>query len=253
LAFVILRLFASRNSRRNFAAAQKQGLPLRDPYSFSNRENGDMTGRAGKVAILAATLFGIYGCAAAALPFLGSSSSTQPANPTSVSAMSASVPKPSSFDYVSRGLKIPQLSPAALLDDSLTLEAQILEEQCRFNTADPVFLVPSPQSSFMFNGRFEEDGQFQALVYRSMLTLGLGKGTQQLNTWPVKLASLSDMPKVYLEERLALVANAKLASQQQQDLAQEYIDDSRKIQATVKRLEASFRPDEECALRYRRR
>jgi hypothetical protein len=207
-----------------------------------------------KLLILSVSILGFAGCAA--LPFLGTSTggasnggaSSGAAN---IGTLASSVPNPSVFDYAGRDIKVPYVSPAALLDDSLTLEAGILQQQCRFQTPDPLFLVPVSSTAFMFDGRLNEDRSFQVLSYRSMLMLGLGRGTQQLSRWPVKLAALGDMPKLFLEERLDLPANAKLAPAQQQALAQEFIDDSKKIQTTVERLEKTFDPDRECPPRYR--
>jgi hypothetical protein len=85
------------------------------------------------------------------------------------------------------------------------------------------------------------------LEYRSILTLGLTDGNSQLNTWPLELVSLADMPQVFLNERLGLPAQAKLSKDDQKELLQSYFQQSRQIQQVVTRLEAGYDPAAECA------
>jgi len=212
-----------------------------------------MTRKMGRLITMSLSILGLAGCAA--LPFLGGSTGGASnggtgASAANMSTVASSVPNPSIFDYAGRDIKVPYVSPAALLDDSLTLEANILEQQCRFRTPDPLFLVPVSSSAMMFDGRLNEERTFQVLSYKTMLLLGLSPGSQQLTRWPVRLAALAEMPRLFLEERLNLAANAKLDLAQQQALAKEFIDDSKKIQATVERLEKTFNPLRQCGLRY---
>jgi len=54
------------------------------------------------------------------------------------------------------------------------------------------------------------------------------------------------MPEAYLEQRLTMLANAKLDKPQQDSLAQNYIEDSKRMGETVARLEKSYNPDVDC-------
>ncbi len=204
--------------------------------------------------VVVASLLALAGCAA--IPFLstsaggaGGGSNGSTSGLSTATNLAASVPSPSRFDYASRDVEIPYVSPTALLDDSLALEAMILQEQCRFQTPDPLFLVPVWANPFMFNGRMEADQNMRVLSYRSMLSLGLVKGTQQLNTWPVRFATLSDMPSLFLLEQIDLSSSAKLTPDQQQALTRETIENTRRIQMTVERLEKAFNPLHQCPQR----
>ncbi|MBF6569857.1 MAG: hypothetical protein IVW54_13385 [Candidatus Binataceae bacterium] len=159
------------------------------------------------------------------------------------------ISKPSMFDYTSRSTKIAFISPAALLNQNRFLEADVIvREQCRFRTPDPLFFVPDEERSpqWVFAGRLDRYGDFQALEYRSMLTLGLAKGTTQLNSWPVELVSLADMPQVFLEQRLELTAKSKLPPDDAKEMVENYMRQAQQIEEVVARLEKSYNPQIEC-------
>lgn len=145
--------------------------------------------------------------------------------------------------------KLAMFSPAALLVSNPSMDATIVDSQCRFRTADPPFLVPTTTANkwWTFNGRINEgkaDGSYigdaQALEYRSWF--GFGWPKQQLNTWPVSMATLSEMPKEYLDDRLTMLSDHpyQVDKAQTDALTRDYIDDSRKIQARVGILITSF-------------
>lgn len=145
--------------------------------------------------------------------------------------------------------KLAMFSPAALLVASPSLDATIVDSQCRFRTADPPFLVPTTTANkwWTFNGRINEgkpDGSYtgdaQALEYRSWF--GFGWPKQQLNTWPVSMATLSEMPKEYLDDRLSMLSDHpyQVNKAQTDALTREYIDDSRKIEERVSIMITSF-------------
>src|SRR5690242_12687222 len=165
----------------------------------------------------------------------------------------AAIPPPSLFDQVEKSTPVGLMSPAALLDGNPRLEADVVSAQCKFRTADPPFFVPKTDSNkdWSFVGRLNDkmDGdremrEMDAMEYRSFF--GFGWSKQQLNSWPVDMVTLSEMPKVYLDQRLAMLSKVKLDEGQQKDLAARYIDDSQKIQDTVERLEKTYNPDVEC-------
>ena len=179
------------------------------------------------------------------------SGSTAPATSAAgtVTAATAIVPSTSVSEEVEGSSHLGLLSPAAVLDGSYRLEADIIEEQCEFRTPDPPFLVPADvaQNGWTFAGRLDTGQQLhqmQALEYRSLL--GFGWSKQQLNTWPVSMATLSQMPRLYLEEEFGFLAKAKLDKNQRNRLTREAIADSAKIQETVKRLEKTYNPEIEC-------
>ncbi|HUA36762.1 MAG TPA: hypothetical protein VMA09_24365 [Candidatus Binataceae bacterium] len=189
------------------------------------------------------------GCAALAASSAAPTTATNAE--TAVSTISA-MPKPSAFDYVGRSdTKVDFVNPAALLDDSTYVDAKVIDAQCAFRTADPPFLIPNDksQTAWTFTGRLNEDGSFQALDYKSIFSLGIGEGAQQLGTWPVKLVAFSDFPDEYLEDRLATVAADKIDSADQHTLASRYIANSQRIGEHVAELERAYDPHEECAAR----
>lgn len=156
------------------------------------------------------------------------------------------------MDELEPSTRLVVFSPVALLDQNMSLERKIQASQCRFGTADPPFLVPNlnANKTWTFNGRVQEvkskddEPAFnaEALEYRSWF--GLGSPKQQLNTWPVALVSLSQMPEQYLEDRITMLAD----HQQQIDKAQigelthHYIENSQHIQSRVRLLVSSFDP-----------
>lgn len=186
------------------------------------------------------------GCAGAGL--LAGSSGT--ASTASTAATSAStLPSPSVFDYVGQSkIKLAFLSPAALVDGSAWTGARIVEEQCAFNNPDPPFFVPNEtmNAGWTFPGKLNRDDTFQVLTYKSILTLGLTEGTEQLGTWPVKLITLSDFPNEYLDERLVFLNGDKLDPSVQHELVSKYMADSQQLEARIVQLERAYDPQEEC-------
>ena len=139
------------------------------------------------------------------------------------------------------------MSPAALLTEHSRIEESIIHEQCYFKTPDPLFFVAAgQQGTWSFAGRLDPDRHFRALEYRSILTLGLMDSNSQLNTWPLELVSLADMPQAFLAERLPTVAQAKLPSNDGEELVQNYLEQAQHIQGVVARLETRFNPAVEC-------
>jgi hypothetical protein len=190
----------------------------------------------------------LSGCAAlGALIPGGSSSSASTTAAPAAGAATASVP--SIIDEMETSTKLAMFSPAALLVSSPSLDATIVDSQCRFRTADPPFLVPTTTANkwWTFNGRINEGkandsyiGDAQALEYRSWF--GFGWPKQQLNTWPVSMATLSEMPKEYLDDRLTMLSDHpyQVDKAETDGLTKEYIDDSRKIEERVSILITSF-------------
>jgi hypothetical protein len=197
------------------------------------------------------SVFALAGCAALAglFPSGGGNAS---ANAVAPAAGAATASVPSILDQVEPSTRLAVFSPAALLDGNASLERSILASQCRFRSADPPFLVPKPNANSMwaFYGRIEEAesrsdepaSNGEALEYRSWF--GLGSPKQQLNTWPVVMVSLSQMPEQYLEDRITMLSD----HQQQFDKAQagaltyHYIENSQNIRARVQILVSSFDP-----------
>ena len=140
------------------------------------------------------------------------------------------------------------IGPAAFLNENRQLDGTVIFEQCSFHTPDPPFLVPedtSAQKGWVFTGRLNSDDELremQAMEYRSFF--GLGWPKQQTSTWPLDLTTLSEMPNVYLEQRLEMIDGAKLEKAQQDNLAQSYISNSQKIEEVVGRLEKTYNPEE---------
>ena len=203
-----------------------------------------------KILLPVLSLVALGGCAAlGALVPSSSSSSTASAAAPAAGAATASVP--SIIDEVETSTKLAVFSPSALLDGNPWLDATIVDSQCRFHTADPPFLVPTTiaNKTWTFNGRINEGkrsegdaGDAQALEYRSWF--GFGSPKQQLNSWPVSMATLSEMPKEYLDDRLTMLSDHtfQVNKAQTDALTKEYIDDSHKIQERVSILVSSFDP-----------
>ncbi|HTW87802.1 MAG TPA: hypothetical protein VMD75_07335 [Candidatus Binataceae bacterium] len=194
------------------------------------------------LAIAAVTM-----CCSCAAPLLGGASSTTAAGAAGTGTQAAAsdfISNPSMFDYTTHSTKVAFLAPAALTAENPVTEAFVVKEQCYFKTADPLFFVPdeSQQPNWDFAGRLDATNHFEALEYRSILTLGLTDGNSQLNSWPVELVALSDMPQVFLQQRLAPLTKAKLQSSDEHELAQEYIRQSMTIQRVVNRLETDYNP-----------
>ena len=154
----------------------------------------------------------------------------------------------SDFDYVTRSTKILFLAPAALTYGNLFTQSYVVKEQCYFKTADPLFFVPDHNGhpGWDFAGRLDDTNHFQALEYKSLLTLGLGGGKAQLNTWPVELVSLSDMPEVFIQERLTILEKTKLAAGEQHELVQDFLEQRQQVQRDVTILESRYDPRLEC-------
>lgn len=140
------------------------------------------------------------------------------------------------------------MNPAALLTGNRRVEAKVIEEQCAYKTADPPFFVPNDKAngSWTFAGRLNDDGTLQALDYQSVFSLGIGEGAQQVGTWPVKLAALSEFPDIYLEDRLAFVGANKIDGADQHALTREFIANRQRLETRVVELEQSYDPLEEC-------
>jgi hypothetical protein len=207
-----------------------------------------MVPRVLKILLPVLSLFVLGGCAALGALVPGSSgSSTTSAAAPAAGAATASVP--SIIDEVETSTKLAMFSPAALIDSNAWLDATIVDSQCRFHTADPPFLVPTTTANknWTFNGRINEGkrsegdvGDAEALEYRSWF--GFGWPKQQLNTWPVSMATLSEMPKEYLDDRLTMLSDHTFQVNKAQTdlLTKDYIEDSHKIQDRVSILVSSF-------------
>jgi len=205
-----------------------------------------------KLAVSIISSLMLMGCAAPLLGALtgGGGGSTPPATAASAGALTVTIPPTSVFDEAEPSTKVGLISPAALLAENGQLDMTIIDEQCKFHTPDPPFLIPSDdaaQKGWVFTGRLDDENhlrEMQAMEYRSLL--GWGWPKQQLNSWPLAMTTLSDMPDAYLEQRLTMLANAKLDKPQQDSLAQNYIEDSKRMGETVARLEKSYNPDVDC-------
>jgi len=191
---------------------------------------------------MAAALMAVsIGCGCAALAGTAATSTGTAVS----SAASDVVTSPSALDFVGHSTKVAFLSPAALLAHNSWTEGYVIGEQCYFKTPDPLFFVPNEsQPTWDFAGRLDPSNHFEALEYKSLLTLGMGSGNVQLNSWPVRLVSLADMPSAYLSDRITLLNQTKLSAADQQELTQEYMQRSNDIAAVVQRLEADYSPSE---------
>ncbi len=200
-------------------------------------------------AAIGIAVLALCSCAA---PLAGSAGSASAADEAAKhgagGAVSGTVRNPSIFDVTARSTKIAFLSPAALLSDNPSIRSEIVREQCRFDTPDPVFFTPdeSRQVSWAFAGRLDDQPYFQAAEYRSIFTLGLKSGPLQVNTWPLQLTSLADMPHLFLEQRLDAVGRAQLNSSDQRELVQEYLQQDHRIQHVVMYLIDSYNSQAQC-------
>lgn len=185
---------------------------------------------------------GMSGCAGLATGASDAESGTVTAGATSVT-----VPSPSSFDYVAGSTKILFASPEAFLADNPRLQADVIQEQCHFDTPDPPIMIPNEEAKgWTFTGRLDTSTPYmQALEYRRVLLPGVS-GPEQVNTWPVKLETLSALPDIYLEEQMASLANAKLAAAQEQVFATRYLRESSEIEVAIEQLERDYIPGHEC-------
>ena len=205
-----------------------------------------------KFAISILSSLVLTGCAAPLLGALtgGGGSTPPPVATASAGGLTVTVPPTSVLDEAEPSTKVGLISPAALLAENGQLDVTIIDEQCKFHTPDPPFLIPSDvaaQKGWVFTGRLDDEDhlrEVQAMEYRSLF--GWGWPKQQLNSWPLAMTTLSDLPEAYLEQRLTMLANAKLDKPQQDNLAQSYIDDSKTMGETVARLEKSYNPDIDC-------
>ncbi len=203
-----------------------------------------------KYLIPVCSLFTLAGCAALAglLPSGGGSNTSA----TASGGAAATAPATSMFDEVELSSQLQVIAPSAFLEETGWLDQQIVAEQCKYATPDPPFMVPTTdaQKGWSFIGRLNEkkDGQtqeMQALEYRSFW--GFGWPKQQLNSWPVSVVTLSQMPKEYLSERLEMINNSKLSQDQIDQLGKQYIANAGEIDDRVKRLESTYNPDTECS------
>ncbi len=202
-----------------------------------------------KYLVPVVSIFTVTGCAALAglLPGGNSGGSSAPA----ASAAAAPAPATSIFDEVELSSQLQVVAPSAFLGETGWLDQQIVAEQCKYGTPDPPFMVPTvdAQKGWSFIGRMNEhkDGEtqeMQALEYRSFW--GFGWPKQQLNSWPVSVVTLSQMPKAYMQQRMELINNSRLNQDQIDELGKEYIADAGTIGDRVKRLESTYNPDSEC-------
>lgn len=203
-----------------------------------------------KFCLTAISILSLAGCAAPLLGALTGSSNSSPAPATATAGtVSVTIPPSSVFDEAEPSTKLALMSPAALLEESGQLDLAVVNEQCKFKSPDPPFLVPSEgaQKGWVFAGRLNDDGvlrEMQAMEYRSFF--GWGWPKQQLNSWPLGMTTLSEMPEAYLDERLTVLASAKLEKSQQDSMAQQYIEDSKRIRDRVSRLEKTYDPGVQC-------
>src|SRR5260370_19433380 len=105
-----------------------------------------------KHLLTALPLFVLTGCAALAGLLGGGGGAT--ASPTSA-------PPPSFWDEVEYSTQINLMAPAALIDGSTRVEADVIQDQCRFGTANPPYFVPTvdAQKNCSFTGRLNVDHQ----------------------------------------------------------------------------------------------
>jgi hypothetical protein len=178
----------------------------------------------------------------------GAGATTTTASAAESGVASGIVQNPSFFDEEARSTKISFLSPATLLADNPTEYSIIIRAQCYFHTPDPIFLVPdqTTQTRWMFAGRLDKKHDFNAVEYRSLLTLGLVPGVVQLSPWPVQLATLSDMPDMFLKERLPMLAKAHLDSTDQRELEETYLQQEHHIEGVIGHFEHTFNPKAMC-------
>lgn len=200
------------------------------------------------------SLLTLGGCAAlgSLMPSAGgsSSSSATPAAATPATG-TAAVAIPSIVDEIEVSTSFAVFSPDALLDGNGALDATVVNSQCRFRTADPPFLVPTAvaNKTWVFTGRLNEGhkddtyvGDAQALEYKSWF--GFGWPKEQLNSWPLSMVTLSQMPQAYLHDRLPMLSDPILKDNKTQSdqLLKEYIENSQQIQTRVEILVSSYDP-----------
>jgi hypothetical protein len=165
-----------------------------------------------------------------------------PAAATESGAASGAIGNPSMFDYATGSTKLEFLSPASFLADNPWIEARVVHEQCYFKTPDPLFFVPNWNvPKWTYAGRLNKEG-FQSLEYRSALTLGLTEGNVQLNTWPLQLVSLSDMPEAFLQQRLPLLGQAKIGASDEKEMVEDNLRKAQQIRDVVDRLQREYNP-----------
>jgi hypothetical protein len=196
------------------------------------------------------SIFALAGCAAPLLGGLtvGGSGGNETSSPSTNLSLSTNLTPASIFDRLEKSTMVGLIGPAAFLNENGQLDRTVIVEQCRFHTSDPPFLVPadtSAQKGWVFTGRLNSDDELQemqAMEYRSFF--GMGWSKQQTGTWPLGLTTLSEMPNVYLEQRLEMFAGTTLEKGQQENFAQVYISSSQKIEEVVGRLERAYDPKE---------
>ena len=193
--------------------------------------------------ILAAALFS--GCAA--LSSLGGSSGSSSSGGQAETLATASGPGPSLVNVVGRSTKFIFMSPSALLAGSRDVEKALVQEQCMFHSANPPFLVPALGQKWLFIGRINQGPTLQALDYRSIFTLGLTSGAQQLSGWPVSLVALSDFSDDYLAERLPMLGKAQ--PDVRSNVLAEYMYNARRIRTVTDWIVRSYSPGTECGPR----
>jgi hypothetical protein len=225
--------------------AQKSGFSVaKRQYAFTGIFGSFLAITSAAMALALCT-----GCAAPLAASGGSASATETAARGGAGgAVSGTVRNPSIFDITARSTKIAFLSPAALLSNNPSITGHIIGEQCRFDTPDPLFFVPDEdkQIGWTLAGRLDDKPYFQTAEYRSILTLGLKSGPLQVNTWPLQLASLADMPHLFLDQRLEAVGRAELNPSDQRELVQEYMQQEHRIQNVVMNLMNSYNRQGEC-------
>ncbi len=201
-----------------------------------------------KLLLPLSSLIALAGCTALAGLFNGGSSSTS-STTAAPAAGAATASVPSILDQVEPSTKLAMFSPSALLDGSASMDRIIVQSQCEFRTADPPFLVPTAvaNKNWTFPGRVEQakthfGDDAEALEYRSWF--GFGAAKQQLNSWPVSMVTLSEMPKAYLDDRLTMLSDHtyQVNKAQTDALTADYINESHKIQDRVQILVSSFDP-----------
>ncbi len=200
-----------------------------------------------RLLVVLISSLGLAGCAALAAG--GGAAPTSASDAETAASTVSAMPKPSAFDYVAKSeTEVKFVNPASLLTNSSRIDAKVIEEQCRFHSADPLFFIPNAKSegAWTFAGRMNEDGTFQALDYQSIFSLGIGEGAQQVGTWPIKMVPLSDFPDEYLQDRMAVVATDKIDGAYQHDLTARYIANSQRLEQRVAELEQAYNPQEEC-------
>lgn len=73
-----------------------------------------------------------------------------------------------------------------------------------------------------------------------------GYKKQQLSNWPVTFLTLSQMPSLYIDEKIVMLAKAKLADKDRERLMAHAFARADRIREVVRRLEASYKPEIHC-------